>query len=113
MWWARIGANIGFEENGKNDRFERPILIVRKFNKDMIWSVPLTSKDRDGEYYYRIHQFFSTAILSQLRLISSKRLVRKMGIVGVEKFSKLSQKLFRLIKTAPFREPRSFPFGKP
>jgi hypothetical protein len=25
IWWACLGANIGFEQNGKNENFERPI----------------------------------------------------------------------------------------
>lgn len=27
MWWASLGANIGHEQDGKNETFERPILI--------------------------------------------------------------------------------------
>jgi hypothetical protein len=35
IWWSSIGLNIGVETNGKSDHFERPVLIVKKFNKDM------------------------------------------------------------------------------
>jgi len=27
VWWASIGANIGFEQNGKHDSYERPVVI--------------------------------------------------------------------------------------
>lgn len=33
VWWASLGANIGHEEDGKNKKFERPVLILKKFNK--------------------------------------------------------------------------------
>ena len=33
IWWASLGANIGHEQDGKNESFERPILVLKKFNK--------------------------------------------------------------------------------
>jgi hypothetical protein len=32
IWWCSIGINIGDEQDGKNELFERPVLILRKFN---------------------------------------------------------------------------------
>lgn len=29
VWWCSLGVNIGFEQDGKNDIFERPVLIIR------------------------------------------------------------------------------------
>ena len=34
IWWVSLGQNVGYEANGKNEKFERPVLVVRKFNKD-------------------------------------------------------------------------------
>ena len=28
IWWASLGMNIGYEENGKNETFERPTLVL-------------------------------------------------------------------------------------
>ena len=33
IWWASLGQNIGVEINGKNDNFERPVVIIKVFNK--------------------------------------------------------------------------------
>ena len=33
IWWCSIGLNVGDEQDGKNDYFERPVLVIRKFNK--------------------------------------------------------------------------------
>lgn len=113
VWWCTIGLNIGFEEDGKNDNYERPVLIFRKFNKEMFWGLPMTSRQRDGKFYYsfKFRSSMSTIILSQLRTISSKRLIRHMGKVEREVFVEIEKGVLGLIKeTDPFRGPR-LPFG--
>lgn len=93
IWWASLGCNIGFEQDGKHNRFERPILVLKKFNKHVLWSVPLTSQNKTGRYYRNIEYKGkrSTIILSQLRLISSKRLLRKIGVLSKEQFEEVKQ----------------------
>ena len=88
IWYASLGENIGFEENGKNDTFERPVLIFKKFNKNLLLAVPLTSQLKIGAYYYEfgLNNKKSSLILPQLRAISSKRLIRKIGILSVKDF---------------------------
>jgi mRNA interferase MazF len=80
VWWCSLGVNIGFEQDGTNELFERPVLIVKKFNRDVLWILPLTRSDKENRYYVPITvgDENSTVILSQLRLISSKRLQRYM-----------------------------------
>jgi len=91
IWWCSIGLNVGYEQDGKNENFERPILILKKFNKYILWAIPLTSKQKTGKYYF--HFNFqgedSIAILSQLRLISSKRLLRKIGMIQESDFENI------------------------
>lgn len=97
IWWCSLGLNIGFEQDGKNENFERPIVILKKFNKHIFWAVPLTSKQKFGKYYY--HFVFgnetSAAIVSQLRLISSKRLLRKIGMISESDFARIK----KIVKT--------------
>ncbi|MBU1164563.1 type II toxin-antitoxin system PemK/MazF family toxin [Patescibacteria group bacterium] len=92
IWWASLGCNIGFEEDGKNRNFERPVLIWKKFNKDMLWAIPLTTKQKEGKFFYTFveNDKSYTLIWPQLRLISSKRLIRKM--------TKISKATIELIK---------------
>ncbi|MCK5211199.1 type II toxin-antitoxin system PemK/MazF family toxin, partial [Candidatus Parcubacteria bacterium] len=80
IWWASLGSNVGFEQDGKNTNFERPVLVVKKFNRNMLWVLPLTSHEKVGFYYhtFEIDKDKYTVILPQLRLISSRRLIRKM-----------------------------------
>jgi mRNA interferase MazF len=91
IWWASLGVNIGYEQDGKNETFERPILVVKKFNRHILWALPLTSKEKIGKYYYQIEYGGekSTIILSQLRLISSKRLIRKIRKLPSGEFKKI------------------------
>lgn len=83
IWWCSAGLNIGVEANGKNDNFERPILIIKKFNSEMIWSVPLTTKCKDNKYYYKLeHESVkSWVVVSQIKTVSTKRLLRKQDRV--------------------------------
>ncbi len=80
VWWCSLGVNVGFEQDGKHELFERPVLVIKKFNRHVLWVLPLTSSDKDNMYHYRITsgETGSVVILSQLRLISSKRLQRLM-----------------------------------
>lgn len=99
IWWASLGVNVGFEQDGKNMDFERPILIVRKFNAHVLWAVPLTTKLKDIPYYYQ-YDFAGTkysAILIQLRLISSKRLLRKIGLFPRADFKNIKEQLKKMI----------------
>jgi mRNA interferase MazF len=79
VWWCSIGINIGHEENGKNDFFTRPILILRKFNKQIFLGAPLTTKCKENKFYFRINfkDKEQSAMLSQIRVFESKRLKKE------------------------------------
>ncbi|OGM92742.1 hypothetical protein A2333_01230 [Candidatus Wolfebacteria bacterium RIFOXYB2_FULL_49_7] len=99
IWWASLGLNIGYEEDGKNEKFERPILVLKKFNKYILWALPLTSKNKESKYYYPFEfkgEKYSV-ILSQLRIISSKRLLRKLGQMPEDDFSKIRESIRKLV----------------
>lgn len=99
IWYCHLGENIGFEQDGKGDLFLRPVIILRKFNNEIFWAVPLTSAIKKSKYYFVVHfnTTSSSAILSQIRLIDAKRLSYKIGDVGKEEFSELKKKLKDLI----------------
>lgn len=97
--YTSIGENIGFEQNGKNELFERPVLVLRKFWTQTFIGIPLTSKVREWKYYFSFHHgdTISTAILSQIRLFDTKRIVRKIGYADVADFIQLKEKLKNLL----------------
>ncbi len=100
IWWCSAGLNIGVEIDGKNDNFERPMLIVKKFNSDMVWVVPLTKKERANPYYLKLRNSSveSSLILSQIKTISTKRLLRKIGSISEDEFSSVVSRLSDLLK---------------
>lgn len=100
VWWCSLGLNIGYEENGKNKKFERPILVLKKFSKDLLWALPLTSKVKSNRFYcniwYRGRQY--SLILSHIRAISSKRLLRKIRKISSSEFKKINNLLINIIE---------------
>jgi len=99
IWWVNLGVNVGHEEEGKNDNFERPILVLKKFNRHILWAVPLTTKIKDNPYYfqYEFNNEKFAALLSQLRIMSSKRLIRKIGMISENDFYKIKDAIKRLL----------------
>ena len=82
VWWCALGANVGHEQDGKGRLWTRPVLVLRKFNKHMLWAVPMTSKGKSNNPYYLeviVGEGTSYLLLSQLRLVSSRRLIDKIG----------------------------------
>ncbi|MBI2631282.1 type II toxin-antitoxin system PemK/MazF family toxin [Candidatus Nomurabacteria bacterium] len=99
IWFASIGKNIGDEEDGKNSDFERPVLIVRKFNNNIFLGVPLTSNEnKEGKYYHKLISFSgSTAILSQVRLFDAKRLLRNIGKLDSVELKEIKVKIGKIV----------------
>lgn len=99
IWWASIGSNLGSEQDGKNNLFERPVIIVRAFSLDLFWAIPLTSKKKFGNYYFSFvfEGNERSAILSQLRPLSSKRLTRKIRTLPIDEFLKIKMCLKNLL----------------
>ncbi len=91
IWWVNIGINVGYEIDGKNEHFERPVLVVKKHNKETFLATVLTSKEKKNKWYIKIEQGEKVFIIntSQLRTISSKRLIRKIGQVTDINLSKV------------------------
>ena len=90
VWWCSIGVNVGSEVIGKGKQFARPILIFRTFTKNLLWGIPLTTRRKSGSYFYKIKRDIDGtkrwALLNQLRLFDSKRLIRKIGMISKKDF---------------------------
>lgn len=99
IWWAHIGANIGHEQDGKGKDFERPVLVLKKFNRHLFLGVPLSSQQKTGPYYQTLEYsgFSSTAIISQLRTYSSKRLVNRIGEVRIAQLQTIRENVSNMI----------------
>jgi mRNA-degrading endonuclease toxin of MazEF toxin-antitoxin module len=101
IWFCYLGVNVGFEQDGESLEFLRPVVIIRKFNNQIFWAIPLTkSKKKDSPYYYSfsfISEIRSVAVISQIRLIDARRLSRKIGDISDSDFDNIKQKIKQLI----------------
>lgn len=100
IWWCSIGVNLGDEQDGKNELFERPVLILKKFNNKIAWVLPMSAKIKEGLYYHLLNhdEKTFTVILSQLRLVSVKRFRRFVRKISPHQFSIVQDKLINFIK---------------
>ena len=81
IWWCSLGVNVGFEQDGTGNNFDRPVLVIRGFNQNIFFGAALTGVRREEKYYFPIGKIEgkeASVVLSQVRLIDTKRLVRKM-----------------------------------
>ena len=103
IFWASLGKNIGFEQNGKGENFVRPIVILKKITNQMFIGIPLSSQIKDGDWFFKF-EFnikdkisLNIAILPQIRMFSSKRLLNKIGVMKIEDFEKMKDKIKKFI----------------
>ncbi len=103
IFYMKMGENIGFEQNGKGENFVRPVVIIKGFNENMFFGVPLSTKIKDGKFYYTFEfkkqntTIINNALLSQMKLFSTKRLLNKIGIINQDDFKNLKIKFKKLI----------------
>jgi mRNA interferase MazF len=100
VWWINIGQNIGSEINGKNDNFERPAVVIKKFNKLCILVAPISSKVKEGKYLIKFTNSSggdNVVNMSQIRSISDKRFIRKIGVIDSNVFNEIRDNLIKFI----------------
>ena len=100
IWYISLWENIWFEQNWKGDNFLRPVLVFKKFNKQLFYWIPLTSKKKEWKFYYKFEfkkWIISNAILSQMRLYDSKRLFRRYWMISKHFYQELSLKIKKLL----------------
>ena len=66
IWWCSLGLNIWHEQDGKNQKYERPVLIVKKFNNSVVWTIPLSTKVKEWPYYVTIEAWVSPVLVHPL-----------------------------------------------
>lgn len=102
VWWSSIGMNVGFEQDGKGNKFLRPIVIFKKFNNQVFWAVPLTTKLKSGKFYLPVDigdNINRSAILSQLRLMDAKRLLTKFGFISTQNYIEMKKAIMKLCES--------------
>jgi mRNA interferase MazF len=91
LWWCNLGINVGFEEDGTGSDYERPILILKGLSANTCFVLPLTTSknrhpmripigiiEKEGKE--------NSVIISQMRIVDTRRLKDKIGFLDKEKF---------------------------
>lgn len=96
VWVSFLGKNLGVEQNGGRDNFSRPVLVIKKFNNQMFWVVPLSTKQKKFDFYYNFKNENNekiSVILAQLKLMSIKRFKRNIYKISQNDFIEIKKKL--------------------
>lgn len=94
IWWSSLGLNIGFEQDGKDNKFLRPILILKAFGPDICLVVPLTTSPHKHTFRIPIGLIDgkeAKVILSQIKVMDTKRFVKKLEVLDKSIFQEIQK----------------------
>ena len=100
IWWCNLGVNIGCEQDGTKAEKSRPVLILKGLSKNTCFAIPLTtslSKHPLRIFLGEIDGRNASAIISQIRVVDTKRLFRKIKKLNKEKFEEIRKAVKNLI----------------
>ena len=119
IYHARLGENVGHEQCGKGEEFVRPVLVVKRLSRELFFAVPLSTTIRQGTFYHTFRFLTgreSCALLVQGKVMSSRRLLNKIGVMKKEEFQALKIRLGSLLigeeEVTPPPETAGRPEGK-
>ena len=94
IWWCSFGANIGNEQDGRGKDFQRPVLVLKGLSRATCIVIPLTTSKQEHKYRFKVglvDNKEASAILSQVRVIDTKRLVNKIGVLDKKTFGEIKK----------------------
>jgi len=87
--WCRLGANVGFEQDGTGKDFSRPVLIFKGLSRNVCLIIPLTTSTKENKYRVSagiVDCVRAVALISQIRLVDTKRLDKQVTTIDKETF---------------------------
>jgi mRNA-degrading endonuclease toxin of MazEF toxin-antitoxin module len=99
--WCSLGLNIGFEQDGTSQEYRRPVLVIRGFSRHVCLVVPLTTSKKKNPYHVSVGIVEDTeafAIVSQIRLIDTRRLHDRLIVLNKNKFEEIKKAIKELIR---------------
>src|SRR6266436_6538085 len=100
IWWAHLGVNVGYEQDGTGPSYERPVLIIRGLSPHVCLVVPLTTSKKCDRFYITagvVEGKHAAAIVSQIRLIDTRRLINKVGTLERPSFDPIRKAARKLL----------------
>lgn len=92
---SSVGLNIGLKQDGAGNDFSRPVLILKRFHNKMFWILPLSTKQKNLDFYFNFTDLSNkkvSVIIAQIKLMSIKRIQRKIYTLDMDIFTKIKNK---------------------
>ncbi len=92
IWWCALVATVGFEQDGSGSEYRRPVIILKGLGSETCLIVPLTTSDKKHPMRLPVGLIGTknaSAVLSQIRVIDTRRLVRKIGYLEKSIFERI------------------------
>jgi hypothetical protein len=98
-----MGQNVGFEQYGKGEEFLRPVVILKKFNKQLFFGIPLSKQLKNGYLFHQIkfRDRVNWALLLQARTFDSKRIKYRLAKLSHNEFEKLKKRFKEVVTPLP------------
>ena len=99
VWWCALGLNIGHEQDGGRESFERPVLIITTFSNGTCLCIPMTTSKNNSPYCKAVQLLGRNiyVIVSQSRTLSINRFLRKLGSLSNNDFRLITGMLHKTI----------------
>ena len=84
IWWCSLGVNVGFEQDWTGSNYDRPAAILKSLSRETCLVIPLTTSAHAHPLRLSVgivEGKEARAVLSQMRVVDTKRLVRKVGVL--------------------------------
>ncbi len=104
IYFMSVGHNIGGEVYGHDKLFLRPVLVYRKLSSDTFIGIPLTSEQKEGDYFFTFRytkKTLSTALLNQMKVFDIKRTAYYDGYINIKDFTKLRDQVKEFVNITP------------
>lgn len=87
-----LGINVGSEQDGSGKTYARPVLVLKDLGKSTLLAVPLTTSTKNHPLRPSIGAVAGKsahALLSQIRVVDTRRLIRRIGYLNKDVFSQI------------------------
>ena len=91
--WCLMGVNLGSEIDGKGNSYTRPVLILHVIGSRLALVIPMSTKVKSlpGYYGFKFHDKKRSLCLHQMRVVSSKRLLKRKGKITKKRLSEVKK----------------------
>jgi mRNA-degrading endonuclease toxin of MazEF toxin-antitoxin module len=101
VWWCSYGVNLGSEQDGVGDNFERLCVVVKKLSGSTFVALPLSTKEKLPDFQVKVKVIVKGKVgyvlLDQVRVLDVKRMLRKVGYIDKVEFEIMRSRLKNLL----------------